>query len=633
MRIQKKSVIFSIVAFFLLFSVIFPSLIPLSRISLSGEETPNPANSIPSIIWTTNGIPISTGDNTQGTPRIVSDGVGGAIIVWHDERDLLTTGMDIYAQRIDSNGNLLWDPDGVAISTVDDDQSLPELISDGVGGAIIVWQDWRDRSSTEIDIYAQRVNSNGTSLWTPNGTSICSADLGQQFAHIISDEAGGAIIVWYDDRNNGIYAQKINSTGNTQWNLDGIFIASTAQWPQFIGDGEGGAVIIWEDSRVGNLGLDLYMQKINSSGIPQWAPSGIPISTEHYAQQEAQLFIDGSGNIIIVWDDDRKQDNPDIFVQKVNATGDIQWTPNGTAINTMNGFQKYPHIVSDDQGGAIISWSDLRTYADTETDIYMQRINSTGDVLWAQDGIAVCTAFESQSVTQLLKDGNGGAYILWFDDRGFYFADFDIYIQLIDNSGAIQWTPNGTAITKLVSIQWYPRFISDQGQIIIVWQDFRSGIDIYAHKIVDNMRPVSNQLSFVNTTKYTNETIDWVLTDDKGEGEYRVKANDTSGNYIIWQDWQPWTNNPPLYIPINRTQTGVFNYTIEFYDMYNLTGDPNTVIVNIEEGTPPEGSGSGAGEKSPSISFGIYFTIPLLFGIILLALKSSKGYRKQKKRI
>ncbi len=74
-------------------------------------------------------IPINTTNNTQASPRIVSDGTGGAIIVWQDERNPLTTGIDIYAQRIDSNGNFLWDPDGVAISTADDDQTLPELVS------------------------------------------------------------------------------------------------------------------------------------------------------------------------------------------------------------------------------------------------------------------------------------------------------------------------------------------------------------------------------------------------------------------------------------------------------------------------------------------------------------------------
>ena len=630
MKIQKKSVVYSVVTFFLLFSVVFPSLIPLSRISLSGDNTPNPASSTPAIIWTANGIPINTANNSQGKPNIISDGAGGAIIVWQDERDLLTTGIDIYAQRIDSNGNLLWDPNGVPISTVDDDQSLPELVSDGAGGAIITWQDWRDRSSTELNIYAQRINSSGDSLWTPNGTSICSANQIQSYAEIISDGAGGAVIIWHDNRGNSIYAQNINSSGDIQWNLDGILVAGGAYWPHFISDGEGGVIIVWGDVRSGSLGLDIYIQKINSSGVPQWTPGGTAISTELYNQERPQLVEDGEGNIIIAWQDDRKLNDADIYIQKVNATGDIQWTPNGTVICTIVRNQRTPQIISDDEGGAIIAWRDFRNY---NNDIYIQRINSTGDPLWVQNGTEISTAIEGQEGTHLLKDGKGGAYIMWQDDRGFGAYWWDVYMQLINSTGDIQWDLNGTAISTANEAQEFPQFINNQGQLILVWQDERNkdttGKDIYAHKIVDNMRPASNQLIFVNTMKYTNETIDWVLTDDWGEGQYRVKTNDTSGNYIIWQDWQPWTNNTPLNIPINRTLTGIFNYTIEFYDMYNLTGDPNTVIVNIEEGTPPEGSGPGGGIW-PSISFGYYYIIPLLFGIILLALKSSRKYQKRK---
>ena len=38
----------------------------------------------------------------------------------------------------------------------------PQLVSDGGGGAIIMWMDWR---SGNADIYAQRVNGGGTVLW------------------------------------------------------------------------------------------------------------------------------------------------------------------------------------------------------------------------------------------------------------------------------------------------------------------------------------------------------------------------------------------------------------------------------------------------------------------------------------
>ncbi len=308
----------------------------------------------------------------------------------------------------------------------------------------------------------------------------------------------------------------------------------------------------------------------------------------------------------------------------------MQWTPNGTAICTSSKIQDRPQIVSDGGGGAIITWSDYRNFAAAKRDIYIQKINSNGTSQWTTDGLALSTEDNDQGNIQLLSNGKGGALIVWEDAKVAFPYDHNIYLQSINATGNIQGVPEGTAITQLDNQQHFPQLINGQGHIIVVWEDQRAGLDIYAQKVIENMRPTSNHLSFINTSLYTNETIDWALTDDLGGGQYRVKANTTFGNHIIWQDWQPWTNNTPIIIQINRTETGIFNYTIEFYDMYNLYGNPNTVIVNIEEGTPSYDPGVGGGTGgSPSISFGYYYVIPLLFGIMLLVHKTRRRNHKK----
>ena len=48
-------------------------------------------------------VPISMAPNAQWIPKLVSDGAGGAIMTWWDER---TYNGDIYAQRVDRHGNV-----------------------------------------------------------------------------------------------------------------------------------------------------------------------------------------------------------------------------------------------------------------------------------------------------------------------------------------------------------------------------------------------------------------------------------------------------------------------------------------------------------------------------------------------
>lgn len=99
--------------------------------------------------------------NQQQAPRVASDGSGGSIITWWDY-DLTTSNYNIYAQRINSSGIVQWTPGGVAICTNSLHQQNPEITSDGNGGAIIAWQDNR---SGNCEIYAQRVNASGAVQW------------------------------------------------------------------------------------------------------------------------------------------------------------------------------------------------------------------------------------------------------------------------------------------------------------------------------------------------------------------------------------------------------------------------------------------------------------------------------------
>jgi len=90
--------------------------------------------------WALNGNAISKASNNQVDPQICSDGAGGAIIVWTDWRN---GNADIYVQKINATGSTQWTTDGVAICTAAGDQTDPQLSSDGYGGAFVTWTDRR----------------------------------------------------------------------------------------------------------------------------------------------------------------------------------------------------------------------------------------------------------------------------------------------------------------------------------------------------------------------------------------------------------------------------------------------------------------------------------------------------------
>jgi hypothetical protein len=171
--------------------------------------------------------PVCTAADDQTRPAMVSDGTGGAIVVWQDHRS--GTGQKIYAQRMDRYGATLWTDNGVAVCTAAGSQQYPAAISDDAGGVIVTWEDYRSGTS---DIYAQRINSAGTRLWTDGGAIVCNYSSYQDRPAIVSDGAGRSIIVWsdYRDGHYDIYAQKIDLTGSRQWDSAGVGICTGGAW-------------------------------------------------------------------------------------------------------------------------------------------------------------------------------------------------------------------------------------------------------------------------------------------------------------------------------------------------------------------------------------------------------------------
>ena len=421
--------------------------------------------------------PICTASNYQQVPQLVDDGNGGAIIVWEDSR--LFNDDNIYSQLISSDGYPAWTIDGIAVSSAADDQVTPQITSDGSGGAIVVWQDNRTGNA---DIYAQRIDNNGISQWTADGIPICTA-INQQFEpKIISDGNGGGIIVWKDYRSGlgfDIYAQRVDMNGNVLWAVDGAVICSAVYEQsnhQIIAGSSEGAIIAWQDKRYS--AFDIYAQKIDNNGNILWANNGVRVCTEANDQWNCQLINDNANGAILIWHDIRNASNVDIYAQRINEDGFRLWDTSGVAVCNAAGSQFSPQITSDLNGGAIICWTDYRNVSG-DADIYSQRISSNGDALWALDGIEVCAADNNQVKPDIISDETGGAIIVWQDNRT---GSADIYAQRVISNGNLVWTSNGVPISVPALDQTLPQLIfTVNNNAIITWQDRRNGnYDIYA---------------------------------------------------------------------------------------------------------------------------------------------------------
>ena len=428
--------------------------------------------------------PIAVMSGKQNDARIMEDGYGGAFITWKDARPG-TLNPDIYVQRINSAGNILWNLNGLAVCTDLSDQSTPNITTDMQGGVIISWTDRRNNG--ERDVYAQRIDSTGNILWTSNGVPVAIKPNREHNEKITSDDAGGAIIVWeeYDTLNFvwDVRAQRINSAGNIVWPFGGLKLSTTVSNklnPKLQRDKRGGAIVTWQDFRNG-LDYDIYAQRISSTGALLWGNTAKSVSSVAGAQINPKIDPDSATRgVYIAWQDARNGLDYDIYCQKLDSNGTTLWTNNGVAVCNSSFNQSAVDIISNAQiNGVILTWKDSRS---GNEDIYASKINSNGTIAWQQNGKLIATSPYSQINPNICSDGAAGAIITWQDST---VNDWDVYAQKIDGNGSIKWATNGVVVSDAIEIQGHPKNIPDgQGGSIFVWQDKRSGFyDIYCHHI------------------------------------------------------------------------------------------------------------------------------------------------------
>jgi hypothetical protein len=373
------------------------------------------------VVWGSPGVLVCSVVGLESYPRLVSDGAGGAIIAWEDNRSHAA----VYAQRIDGSGTPLWTTDGVAIcSEASPYQIDPQLVGDGSGGAIIAWYNTR--------VYVQRINASGKAQWATDGVAVCTATGGQYYPRLVGDGLGGAIITWANVQSEltGMYAQRVNASGVVQWTASGVPMwRANGEGVQLIGDGAGGAIITWYDT------LFVYTQRVNPQGTKQWKTDGVQVygAANKKEQGSPQLVGDGASGAIITWYDKRGADEY-IHAQRVNASGAVQWAVNAVEVCTGSDVLGNPQIVSDSTGGAIITWADGRSGGIA---IYAQRVSAIGVTQWTSNGVILSSSTGSQYAPEIIKDGANGAICAWLDNRS--GSRYDISVERVNALGVIQW--------------------------------------------------------------------------------------------------------------------------------------------------------------------------------------------------
>src|SRR5215831_4013895 len=275
-------------------------------------------------LWAAGGVSITSAPANQGTSgiAIAPDGQGGAIFGWEDARNTCCT---FFAQRINAAGVVQWTTDGVQVSpnptiVIGPVGHAPGVVSDGGGGAYVVWLNEQVNPLTQLtNLSIQRLDAKGNILFAAGGIAVLDVIRGD--IGLVDDGAGGAIlagVVKGADGFGDISAQRVDPTGKFLWGPQGVAMVAalnSQQDLQMVSDGNGGAIGVWEDQRNNTMatncfsgptpGCDIFAQRLDGSGAPLWQANGLPISVGLNGQVLPRVVSDGSGGAVFAWQDCR----------------------------------------------------------------------------------------------------------------------------------------------------------------------------------------------------------------------------------------------------------------------------------------------------------------------------------------
>jgi len=578
---------------------------------------------------------IATSGTPQKRPQMAMNKNGEFVIGWQDYRSW--TNPDIYAQRYDAMGN----PDGTNFRVTDDvagrnPKDINVAISSS-GNLVFTWYD--DVDDFFGDAYAQKFDNAGNAVgnnfliddneglgiqeypavgirdnnemvftychdqgdfilkgirYQWDGSSIGNSfdindDYGantQESPAIDMNSAGNFVITWMDNRDDfrsDIFVQQYDASGNAQGtntlvNDDGeIFVRNW--WPDVAMADNGNFMVTWFDARV-NDSPDIYAQRFTADGTPAGTNFIVNDDNEGVYQSSPAIASDASGNFVIVWEDDR--DDDDIYAQRYSSDGTA--LGENFKVNENSSQNQYmPNIAMNSSGTFVITWADEAVYPRR---IFAQIYNPDGTPKGNNINCSELSEWRYQDQSAVAIDDQGNFVVAWEDERHSTtdFQDEDIYARMFDADGNPLGPEFRVNDNENLSVQFRPSVTvaPDGGRFLIGWTDYRKengDPDFMAQKYIagepdgDNVMinapdwfPYMHQKTHIHSLASSNNLVCYTWMDNR-----RHRSWDIYGKLTDWGLVGVNETDIPAEITVYPNPVrDILNFSFENHDFGNI---------------------------------------------------------------
>ena len=440
-------------------------------------------------------LAIADTSGEQVLPKIQPTSDGGCYISWFDSR---SGNYDVYLQRLNSLGEIQWDPKGLLISNHPQQSWLVDydLAVDPDDNALLVFADIRNGGSSDLDIFAYKIAPDGSFLWGPDGiglSDVSSSDF--EAAPKVTATPGGLVAAVWPKLGDSDRAalQLLSADGQKLWGEFGITIQGTGDQsigsPDLVPAGGDSVIAFWKNS-TGPFWAPvtkLYTQKFAPDGSAAWNPGGLLIYDLGHIPGfvDPQIYPDGHGGAFYTWEDRPSLSDFNIGVGHVSAGGSLIFPLNGVTVSAnITQLHLNPALSYLPQSDEVFVFWTEENINQNQYGIYGQKFSATGERLWSDNGKELIALGGNQISFIRSAITAGAVYVGYFQSSAPNAFDNAVKALQVDPDGTLLWGPLELSSASLGNKGRLGMMTNTEGRAFLTWSDDRhdSG-DIYAQNV------------------------------------------------------------------------------------------------------------------------------------------------------
>ncbi|MCX7400303.1 MAG: DUF2341 domain-containing protein [Planctomycetales bacterium] len=422
---------------------------------------------------------------------------------------------------------------------------------------------------------------------TTSADQVTSAETRGSQNSIARDNSGNYIVVWSSNSQDGsgwgVYARRFNANGQPltgEFRINSV-TSDNQRWASVAADSKGNFVITWTSTNQDGTGQSVYARRYSAAGV---ALSGefVVNTTTTGIQKNSAISMNSAGQFIIAWQGEGPGDSSGVFFRRYAANGTAIDTTDKRANASSTGTQINPGVAIDGTGNIVVLWQD-------SAKLYFQRIlTSESDInsmsgTWSTARVQIDSMVSTSDVPALAMDAAGNFTVAFREQTNLP----GIWVKGFNANGTTKYASfqaaSGSATSPSLAM-------AADGQFVLSWQNTGDGdgTGIYARKYLANgsANGAAFQVNQDTTGNQTQSSLTMIDPDNFVVVWSGASATDTSGISVR----QYGTGIPQTVLAQNDYVTTATNTSISIEALNNDSRSADGVAIILDVSDPANGT-------------------------------------------